>query len=108
VVWQFCSHTVQCLLLMEWEVVEARGRGGGGRWRSTVVVMHTCERRLKSTMPKVNCGSHPNRCKLLNMGLYSVTVARIFHFCKSNKIDKILKILEHIDLPKSQWVLCKH
>jgi hypothetical protein len=27
---------------------------------------------------------------------------------KSTKIYKILNIFEHIDLPKSWWVLCKH
>jgi hypothetical protein len=104
---------------MEWEVVEARGRGGGGRQWSTVVVMHTCERKSKLnfrvvTMPKCQkstMGVIQTGANYLMWALQapiSVAVARIFHFCKSNKIDKILKIFEHIDLPNSQWVLCKH
>jgi methylphosphotriester-DNA--protein-cysteine methyltransferase len=39
----------------------------------------------------------------------SVAMARVFCSCrKSNKTDKNVKIFEHIDLPKSQWVLCQH
>jgi hypothetical protein len=39
----------------------------------------------------------------------SVVMACMFCSCrKSNKIDKYFKIFEHIDLPKSRWVLCQH
>jgi hypothetical protein len=43
----------------------------------------------------------------------SVAVAQAGHFrkkldIKSSKINKILIIFEHIDLPKSRWVLYKH
>jgi hypothetical protein len=43
----------------------------------------------------------------------SVAVAQASHFqkkldIKSSKIDRILKIFEQLDLPKSQWVLWKH
>jgi hypothetical protein len=43
----------------------------------------------------------------------SVAMAQAGYFqktldIKSSKIDKILNIFKHIDLPKSWWVLCKH
>jgi hypothetical protein len=50
---------------------------------------------------------------LSNLVQGSVAVAQASYFqkmvdIKSNKIDKNVKIFEHIDLLRSQWVLCQH